>query len=68
MKSVGEILKELGFNKEASLETQKAFFKHLAQTTDTKVLKSSVKKKTEVTLGQMEFNLEMSADDKKRVS
>jgi hypothetical protein len=29
MKSVGELFKELGFNKDAPLETQKAFIKHL---------------------------------------
>ena len=29
MKSVGDIFKELGFNKDASLDTQKAFLKHL---------------------------------------
>lgn len=29
MRKVGDILKELGFNQEAPLETQKAFFRHL---------------------------------------
>lgn len=29
MRKVGDIFKELGFNKDASLETQKAFFRHL---------------------------------------
>ncbi|MCB0341560.1 MAG: hypothetical protein H6626_11550 [Pseudobdellovibrionaceae bacterium] len=31
MKHVGQILEELGFNKEAPLSTQKAFLKHLEQ-------------------------------------
>ena len=31
MRPIGELLKELGFNKEAPLGTQKAFFRHLVQ-------------------------------------
>ena len=29
MKSLGELMKEMGFNKDAPIETQKAFFRHL---------------------------------------
>lgn len=29
MKSIGEIMKEMGFNPNSSIETQKSFFKHL---------------------------------------
>jgi hypothetical protein len=35
MKSVGEILTELGFNKDAPLETQKAFVRHLIKQAET---------------------------------
>lgn len=31
MRQIGELLKELGFNKDAPLETQKAFLKHLVK-------------------------------------
>jgi len=31
MKSVGELLNDLGFNKDAPLETQKTFLKHLVK-------------------------------------
>ena len=31
MRPIGEILQELGFNKDAPLETQKAFFRHLVR-------------------------------------
>lgn len=31
MQRIGDLLKELGFNKDAPLETQKAFVKHLIQ-------------------------------------
>lgn len=31
MRHIGELLKELGFNKDAPLETQKAFLKHLVK-------------------------------------
>lgn len=31
MRHVGDLLKELGFNKDAPLETQKAFLKHLVK-------------------------------------
>lgn len=34
MKSVGEILRELGFNPNAPLETQKAFLRHLVRTAE----------------------------------
>lgn len=34
MKSVGDVLKDLGFNKDAPLETQKAFVRHLVKQTE----------------------------------
>ncbi len=41
MRPVGEILKELGFNEEAPLGTQKAFFRHLVQHAETVRLQNS---------------------------
>ena len=38
MKSVGEILKELGFNKDAPRETHIAFLKHLAKAANQAVI------------------------------
>ena len=29
MRSIGELMKEMGFNKDAPIETQKAFIRHL---------------------------------------
>lgn len=34
MRHIGELLKELGFNKDAPLETQKAFLKHLVRASE----------------------------------
>lgn len=34
MKKIGNLFKELGFKKEASLDVQRAFFKHLVQAAD----------------------------------
>ena len=34
MRQIGELLKELGFNKDAPLETQQAFLKHLDKTSE----------------------------------
>ncbi len=69
MKSFGEIIKELGFNPEASEETQKAFFKHMAMMADAKTLKSQpitpTKKAPPV---QMEFDLSISNGPDKKVS
>lgn len=41
MRSGGEILKELGFNEEAPLATQKAFFRYLVQHAETVRLQNS---------------------------
>lgn len=41
MRPIGDILKELGFNKEAPLETQKAFFRHLVQHAETVRIQNS---------------------------
>lgn len=55
MKSVGEILKELGFNESASLGSQKAFFRHLVKAAQESVAKDSLveadsKKEAQVSL------------------
>ena len=53
MRKAGEILKELGFNKDAPLETQKAFFRHLVakaeipREVNTSHLSATVSKKSE---------------------
>ena len=39
MKAVGEILKELGFNKDAPRETHLAFLKHLAKAANQAVIR-----------------------------
>ncbi len=47
MRPIGEILKGLGFNKEAPLNTQKAFFRHLVQHAETvRIQNSRVENKT----------------------
>ena len=69
MKSAGEILKDLGFNPEASMETQKAFFKHLAQMADSKTLKTQAKQQTQISKGtQLEFDLNSTYEKDKKVS
>ena len=45
MKSVGQLFEELGFNKEASESTQKAFVKHLLRTSQLPVPASNSKEK-----------------------
>lgn len=40
MKSIGEIMKELGFNANSSLDSQKAFIKHLVNQADLKSQKT----------------------------
>ena len=69
MKSFGKILDELGFNPESSMETQKAFFKHMAQMADSKTLKSQEKQKTSKPVGtQLEFDLNFTNTKDKKVS
>jgi len=41
MRPIGDILKELGFNKDAPLGTQKAFFRHLVQHAETVRIENS---------------------------
>ena len=59
MKSIGKLLEEMGFNANAPLETQKAFFKHLVQDAESKQLKRQKIPKTEKKeqSAQMEFDL-----------
>ena len=66
MKSIGEIMKEMGFNPDAPLETQKAFFKHLVQDADSKQQKRQEKVETpdKEEPAQLEFDL----DTDKKVS
>lgn len=66
MKSIGKLLEEMGFNANAPLETQKAFFKHLVQDAEAKQSKRQEIPKTEKKElpAQMEFDL----DGDKKVS
>lgn len=62
MRSMKEIMEEMGFNKDAPTETQKAFIKHLIasaqQLRPTKAEPSQVEnKKTNETPVQLEFDL-----------
>ena len=60
MKSIGEMLNEMGFNADAPLDTQKAFFKHLVQDADAKQVKrqENLKTKEKDKPAQLEFNLD----------
>ena len=62
MKSIGTLLKEMGFNADAPLETQKAFFKHLVQDAEAKQAKREKisETKEEELPAQMEFDLDES--------
>lgn len=66
MKSAADILKEIGFKPDASIDVQKAFFKHLVKVADTNQLKREEKPKTEKKPEpiQLEFDL----GETKRVS
>ncbi len=66
MKSIGEILNELGFRPDSSLEVQKAFFKHLAQSAEPNTLKSdnNISTKPIKESAQLEFDF----SDSKKVS
>lgn len=60
MKSVGDIMKEMGFNKDAPVETQKAFIKHLIkQATGANVQNIPEKTKPSEKSEQLEFDLEL---------
>lgn len=60
MKSVGEILKDLGFNKDAPLETQKAFVRHLIKqaeiTKPTPIPEANTEKSVTESNGQLSFD------------
>ena len=58
MKSVGDILKDLGFNKNAAQETQIAFFRHLiAATGQSPIVEINPDRSHEEVLGeQLEFD------------
>lgn len=66
MKSAAQILKELGFNPDSSLEVQKAFFKHLVQQADINQSKREEKLKTKAQ--EEPVQLEFDFEDQKRVS
>jgi hypothetical protein len=66
MKSSGDILRELGFNKEAPRDTQKAFLKHLLQAAGIKPLNIQEDLKTQ--LPKKGEQLAFSFDDDKKVS
>ena len=60
MKSIGEIMKELGFNAEAPAETQKAFIRHLIKEANANSLEiqSNIETKPDVTPVQLSFDLD----------
>ena len=62
MKSIGELLQEMGFNPDAPLETQKAFFKHLVQDAESKQAKREEISQTSQPEepAQLEFDLDES--------
>jgi len=64
MKTLGEIMKDLGFNPKSSPELQKAFVKHLIRVANDKSLKSrEITKSDRLEVGQqLSFEL---GDDKK---
>jgi hypothetical protein len=70
VKSTKEILKELGFNAEAPLQTQKAFLRHLVKAAQamtpisTQACASNACTEKPELMTQLEFDL----SDKKRVS
>lgn len=66
MKSIGEMMKEMGFNPNAPLETQKAFFKHLIQDADSKQAKRQ--EKVETSIKDKPAQLEFDFDGDKKVS
>jgi hypothetical protein len=62
MRSIKELMEEMGFNKDAPVETQKAFIKHLIasanQLDQTKVEPTPAQKKNiEIAPIQLEFDL-----------
>ncbi len=60
MKSVGDILRELGFNKDAPVETQKAFVRHLMKQAEsvrpTPIPETTAEKSVTDSNGQLSFD------------
>ena len=64
IKSYGELMDDLGFNKDASFETKKAFLKHLFQeATISELNRSSTisKKESPVQMSLFDYNEDKSA-------
>lgn len=53
MRRLGDLMKDLGFNPDASLDTQRAFFKHLARAAE-----NSVPKKLEINIEKKKESFE----------
>lgn len=74
MKSIGELMKEIGFNKDAPYETQKAFIKQLINNAYNKDLKTKDNLKTklgnvnEKLEAQLHFDLEVPENKSQKVS
>lgn len=66
MKSIGELMKEMGFNPDAPVETQKAFFKHLVKDADSK--QQERQRKSETVTEEKPAQLEFDLDTDKKVS
>lgn len=68
MKSMGELMKEMGFNEEASFEAKKAFIKYMIQRDPTSKLKAPViqaKKKKPEQLNLFDHTTEKESQLKK---
>ena len=70
MKSIGEIMKDLGFDPKSSPEVQKALIKHMLNQISTNPLKPPEKALTEPTISSAAEPVQMSFDlgDSKKVS
>jgi hypothetical protein len=66
MKTIGELMKELGFNPKASEYVQRAFIKHLVQVAYPNQLQ--VKEKGETNAAVDPIQLEFDFDSEKKVS
>lgn len=64
MKSIGELMLELGFNANAPLESQKAFLKHLVQDAEQNSMKRPEKIKTEEKEEPLQMEFRFSEDQK----
>ncbi len=68
MRSFGELLKELGFNADASEDAQKAFFKHLVKAAEVPLPTPPVVPKKKSEPQQMEFQFDVAEPTPKKVS